>query len=532
MVPFQREMQTGLELAFQVQPPSAVINVRPVGARRGTVIGRAGEYAARGRRAQTYSLPEPGDYFVTLHSGGGEYRVLVHAAAGGPPATITWTFPGGGREMTRRRRVPGAAADPALLSAPRLPGRARVERLANGLTVCLLENRQAPLVTSALWYRAGTRDEDEAHLGAAHFLEHMMFKGSRRYGPGEIDRRTQALGGTNNAFTSHDSTAYYFSFASDRWREALDIEADRMRGLLLDPQEVASERQVIQEEIAMYEDDPWDALEIHALREFFGGHPYGRPVLGTRETVAATGVAELARFHREFYRPANAVLVVAGDVGPEALDAVEAAFADLGGPPAERVRGPRGGVPPGLRRLERRHGEVPRMLLALPAPPGHPRRPRARCASWWRCSPGGGPAGCTRRWSTRGSWRSRCRRTWRRVRRPAGWCWAWSSCPGSRRRGPRRRSSPSSRRCAAPPRPRPRSSAPSRWCSPTGSSATSASTSRRSPPGSSWRSSSSAITSASSRRCSPPRPRSSPPRRRATSTRSGRGSSPGRCPRS
>jgi zinc protease len=269
--------------------------------------------------------------------------------------------------VTPRHRARRATAA-ALPAAPRLPGRARVERLPNGLTVCLLEHRQAPLVTAALWYRAGTRDEPETHLGAAHFLEHMMFKGSRRYGPGEIDRRTQAKGGTNNAFTSHDATAYYFSFASDRWREALDIEADRMRGLLLDPREVENERQVIQEEIGMYEDDPWDALEIHALREFFGGHPYGRPVLGTRATVAATGAADLARFHRDFYRPANAVLVVGGDVGPEALDAVALAFGDLEGAAADRpaLRAP--APPEGLRRLERRQGEVPRMLLTLPAP--------------------------------------------------------------------------------------------------------------------------------------------------------------------
>ncbi len=97
-VAFDREMHTGLELAFQVQPPAAVINVRPVGARRGTVIGRAGEYSGRGRRPQTYSLPEPGDYVITLHAGGGAHRILVHAAAGGSPAIISWTFPGARRK--------------------------------------------------------------------------------------------------------------------------------------------------------------------------------------------------------------------------------------------------------------------------------------------------------------------------------------------------------------------------------------------------------------------------------------------------
>ena len=167
----------------------------------------------------------------------------------------------------------------------RRPGPARpaaVERLANGLTVCLLTNGQAPVVTTALWYRAGSRDEPAGQGGIAHFLEHLMFKGSARYGPGEIDRRTQALGGANNAFTSHDATAYHFNFARDRWREALAIEADRMAGLTLDPGEVAAERQVILEEIAMYESEPWDALGMAVEAATFPGHPYGRPVLGSR----------------------------------------------------------------------------------------------------------------------------------------------------------------------------------------------------------------------------------------------------------
>ena len=117
-----------------------------------------------------------------------------------------------------------------------LPGLPVVERLANGLTVCLLTNRQAPVVTTALWYRAGSRDEPAGQGGVAHFLEHLMFKGSRRYGAGEIDRLTQALGGANNAFTSHDATAYHFNFARDRWHEVLAIEADRMAGLTFDPE--------------------------------------------------------------------------------------------------------------------------------------------------------------------------------------------------------------------------------------------------------------------------------------------------------
>ncbi|HEX9668391.1 MAG TPA: pitrilysin family protein [Thermoanaerobaculia bacterium] len=269
------------------------------------------------------------------------------------------------------RRAAAPAAELEVLHG--LPGHIAVERLDNGLTVCLLENRQAPLVTTALWYRAGTRDEAPGLGGTAHFLEHMMFKGSPRYGPGEIDRRTQALGGANNAFTSHDATAYYFNFAADRWGEALAIEADRMAALLLDPDEVASERQVILEEIAMYDSEPWDALEMAVQPRLFGGHPYGRPVLGTADELRAIGREELAAFHARCYRPDNAVLVVAGDLGADALGTVERA---LGGVPAGghgRAPVTEPGYPAGLDRLERRKGEVSRLLLSLPAPPGgHP----------------------------------------------------------------------------------------------------------------------------------------------------------------
>jgi zinc protease len=279
------------------------------------------------------------------------------------------------RRLGRARALETAAERP--LTA--LPGEITVERLANGLTVCLLENRQAPTVTCALWYRAGTRDETDGHGGTAHFLEHMMFKGSRRHGPGEIDRLTQALGGTNNAFTSYDATTYYFNFARDRWREALAIEADRMAGLTLDPGEVASERQVIQEEIAMYEADPWDALEQRVRAILFGDHPYGRPVLGTELELEATGAGELAAFHRDFYRPDNAVLVLAGDVDDGALAAAASSFGALPAGAKPRPAHPPAVFPRHLVRLERRQGEVPRVLLALPAPAAEdPDYPAAR----------------------------------------------------------------------------------------------------------------------------------------------------------
>ena len=271
---------------------------------------------------------------------------------------------------------PRGAAKPAprgrieLDELRRVLPRPRVRHLDNGLTLCVVENRRVPLVATAVIYSAGTRDEAPGLGGAAHFLEHMMFKGSERYGPGEIDRLTRALGGSNNAFTSHDSTLYYFTFAADRWHRALGVEADRMAGLILDPAEVGSERQVIVEEIAMYEGEPWDALDREVTSTLFAPHPYGRPVLGTRDELQTIDAPVLRDFHRRFYRPFNAVLVVAGDVDASVDEVVEEAFGGVDGAPngCDRAQAAPRAELAGLRRVERRQGEVPRMLLTCPAP--------------------------------------------------------------------------------------------------------------------------------------------------------------------
>ncbi|MCP4662165.1 MAG: insulinase family protein [bacterium] len=257
-------------------------------------------------------------------------------------------------------------------------------RLDNGLRICVIRNERVPLVATALVYRAGTRDDAAGHGGTAHFLEHMMFKGSRSFGPGDIDRLTRALGGSNNAFTSHDMTLYHFTFATDRWQQALDIEVDRMANLLLDPSEVDAERQVIVEEIAMYEGEPWDALELEVAAAFFRAHPYGRPVLGTREELAATDAAVLRTFHELHYRPTNAVLVVAGRVDGSTHGLIEERFGALHGPARDHAPDPDRAVERDLRseglvRIERRHGELARLLLALPAPAAeHPDHPLLR----------------------------------------------------------------------------------------------------------------------------------------------------------
>ncbi len=187
-------------------------------------------------------------------------------------------------------------------------------RLANGLRVIVAERHADPVVSALLFYGVGSRHELESEAGISHFLEHMMFKGTPTVGKGEVDRITTELGGQNNAFTSQDHTAYWFELASDRWETALEIEADRMQNLLLDAGEFDAERAVVLEELAMGEDDPWRVLTRRIQAAVFPRHPYRWPIIGFPETLQALTADHMRRHYRRYYQPANATLVVAGDV--------------------------------------------------------------------------------------------------------------------------------------------------------------------------------------------------------------------------
>src|SRR5262245_37441953 len=132
--------------------------------------------------------------------------------------------------------------------------------LDNGLVLLTKEMHTSPIVTSMIWYRVGSRNEEVGQTGKSHFLEHMLFKGTERFKKGQIDLMTLKNGGANNAFTSHDFTAYYFNFASDRWQAALDIEADRMVNCVFDHDEFEAEKKVVIEELRMGLDSPWGVL--------------------------------------------------------------------------------------------------------------------------------------------------------------------------------------------------------------------------------------------------------------------------------
>ena len=187
-------------------------------------------------------------------------------------------------------------------------------RLENGFRALMLARRSLPVVASVLWYQVGSRDERTGEAGLSHFLEHMMFKGTDRYAKGQIDLLTSKMGGSNNAFTDNDSTAYYFSLASDRWETALEIEANRMRNCLLDPQEFASEKKVVLEELAMGEDDPWRPLYQATEALMFMVHPYHNPVIGYQQELDDVSADTMRAYYDRNYGPGRAFMVVVGDI--------------------------------------------------------------------------------------------------------------------------------------------------------------------------------------------------------------------------
>ena len=189
-----------------------------------------------------------------------------------------------------------------------------VVELDNGFRALLVERPSLPVVASVLWYQVGSRDEHTGETGISHFLEHMMFKGTDKFGKGEIDLQTSKMGGSNNAFTDPDSTAYYFSMASDRWETALEIEASRMRGCLLDPTEFESEKKVVLEELAMGEDEPWRPLYQVCEALMFQTHSYHHPVIGYKEELERLGPDGMRSYYERNYGPNRACLTVVGAI--------------------------------------------------------------------------------------------------------------------------------------------------------------------------------------------------------------------------
>jgi zinc protease len=191
-------------------------------------------------------------------------------------------------------------------------------RLDNGMDVVVIEDNRAPVVVHMVWYRTGAADEPPGKSGIAHFLEHLMFKGTDDVASGEFSRVVEANGGSDNAFTAQDYTAYFQRVAADRLGLMMEMEADRMRDLVLAPEEVATEREVILEERSTRTDSEPRALFYEAMRAaLFRNSPYGKPVIGWRAEMEGLTKADAFAFYERFYAPNNAILIVAGDVTPE-----------------------------------------------------------------------------------------------------------------------------------------------------------------------------------------------------------------------
>jgi zinc protease len=202
----------------------------------------------------------------------------------------------------------------------------RVE-LDSGLAVVVQPHASADVAAVQLWVRAGARDEGPDEAGLSHFIEHLLFKGTPTRGPGVIDKTISGLGGEMNAATSQDWTYFHIVLPARRLETALDILADAARHAVFDPVEVERERHVVLEEIRRAEDTPSAALWRVLSRAHFGEHAYGRPVLGSRESISGVPRQTILDYYRRSYVPNNATVVVAGSTpASESLDAVRRAF--------------------------------------------------------------------------------------------------------------------------------------------------------------------------------------------------------------
>ncbi|MFZ0693068.1 MAG: pitrilysin family protein [Alphaproteobacteria bacterium] len=192
--------------------------------------------------------------------------------------------------------------------------------LSNGLQVVVIENHRAPVITNMVWYKVGAADESPGETGLAHFLEHLMFKGTPTIKPQEFSKIIARNGGQDNAFTTQDYTAYHEQVASDRLELVLKMEADRMQNLRLSDAVVLPEREVVREERRSRIDNNPDALldeEMDATE--YMNLPYHRPVIGWDHEITELGTKKAIAFYHRHYAPNNAILIVAGDVTAEQL---------------------------------------------------------------------------------------------------------------------------------------------------------------------------------------------------------------------
>ncbi len=217
----------------------------------------------------------------------------------------------------------GACATPSLNESrsvgPTSPEVVKKYVLDNGLIVLISPNKKLPIVSYYTFYDVGGRYEEGGTTGATHFLEHMMFKGAKKFGPGDFESIIEHNGGSSNAYTTNDATVYYENFPSKMLETVIDVESDRIQHLLLEPNSFESERQVVFEERKMrYENNPDGFLYLTLMKKVFEGTPYGQSVIGEVEDLKKLSRDQMMSFFRKFYAPNNAIIGISGDVDPDA----------------------------------------------------------------------------------------------------------------------------------------------------------------------------------------------------------------------
>ncbi|MET4072723.1 zinc protease [Bradyrhizobium sp. S3.2.6] len=202
--------------------------------------------------------------------------------------------------------------------------------LDNGLQVVVIPDHRTPVVTQVIWYKLGSADETPGKSGLAHFLEHLMFKGTAKHPAGEFLQTVQRVGGDQNAFTSGDYTGYYQRVPREQLPAMMEFEADRMTGLVLKDEDVLPERDVVLEEYNIGANSPDARLTEQIMAALYLNHPYGRPVIGWHQEIEKLDREDALAFYKRFYAPNNAILVVAGDVDvPDIRPLVEKNFGPI-----------------------------------------------------------------------------------------------------------------------------------------------------------------------------------------------------------
>jgi zinc protease len=192
--------------------------------------------------------------------------------------------------------------------------------LKNGMQVVVVSNHRAPVVTHMVWYKVGSADESSGYSGIAHFLEHLMFKGTKTRKPGEFSKLIARYGGQENAFTSFDYTAYHQTIAREHLEMVMEMEADRMTNLTLTDAIIEPERQVVREERRSRTDNnPAAILGEHVSEALYRNYPYRRPIIGYDHEIVAMTRQNIIDFYKRWYAPNNAILVVAGDITAKEL---------------------------------------------------------------------------------------------------------------------------------------------------------------------------------------------------------------------